>query len=50
MTNLRQQQRYAPLSIAMHWLTVVLMIAIYASIKLHEMFPRGSPLRRAIEN
>lgn len=50
MSNLSQQQKYAPLSIALHWLTLVLMIAIYASIELHEIIPRGNPLRRAMED
>ena len=50
MSNLSLQQKYAPLSIALHWLTVALMIAIYVSIELHEMIPRGNPMRRAMED
>ena len=50
MNNLSSQQKYAPISIALHWLTAVLMIAIYASIELHEAIPRGNPLRRAMED
>ena len=42
--------KYAPVSIALHWITLILMIAIYASIELHEMIPRGNPLRRAMED
>lgn len=50
MKNLLQQQKYAPVSIALHWLTVVLMIAIYACIELHEVIPRDNPLRGATED
>lgn len=50
MNNLIQQQKYRPISIALHWLTVVLMVAIYACIELHEMIPRGNPLRGAMED
>lgn len=45
-----QIQKYAPISIAMHWLTLILMIAIYGSIELHEAIPRGNPLRGAMED
>lgn len=45
-----QDQKYAPISIAMHWVTLILMIAIYGSIEWHEMIPRGNPLRGATED
>lgn len=50
MNTLAASQKYKPVSIAMHWLTVVLMIGIYASITLHEAIPRGNPLRGAMED
>ena len=43
-------QRYSPLSIALHWLTVLLMIAIYASIELRELFPKGSDPREMLKS
>ncbi len=43
-------QKYAPISIAIHWITLILMIAIYGSIELHETIPRGNPLRGATED
>jgi len=49
MNDLNLARKYAPVSIAMHWLTLVLMIAIYGSIELHEMLPRGNSLRHAAE-
>lgn len=42
--------RYQPLSIALHWLTLVLMVAVYAAIELHESLPRGNPLRGTAED
>lgn len=44
------RQKYAPISISLHWLTAILMIAAYASIELHESIPRGNPLRGAMED
>jgi cytochrome b561 len=34
----------------MHWATLLLMVAIYASIQLHEALPRGNPLRGPAED
>jgi cytochrome b561 len=41
--------RYGSLSIAMHWLMLVLIVAIYASIELRTQFPRGSDIREAMK-
>ncbi|MBS0392369.1 MAG: cytochrome b [Proteobacteria bacterium] len=37
--------RYHPLLIAAHWLTLLLLIAVYALIELHDLFPKGSAAR-----
>ncbi len=37
--------RYGTLSMAMHWLMLLLLIGVYACIELHGMFPKGSPER-----
>lgn len=50
MNNPSQQQKYAPVSIALHWITVILMLGIYASIELHEVLPQGNSLRGAMED
>ena len=50
MNSLNISNRYAPTSVALHWLTLLLMVAIYASIELHEVIPRGNPLRGAMED
>lgn len=41
--------RYGSLSIAMHWLMLVLLVAVYASIELRELFPKGSDIREALK-
>lgn len=42
-------QHYGTLSIALHWLMFVLMVAVYASIELRELFPKGSDPREAMK-
>ena len=37
--------RYGSLSIAMHWLMLALLVAVYSAILLREEFPKGSELR-----
>ena len=37
--------RYSPPLIAVHWLTLVLLVAVYALIELHDVFPKGSAAR-----
>ena len=41
--------RYSALSISLHWLMLVLLIAVYASIELREIFPKGSAPRELIK-
>jgi cytochrome b561 len=48
MALLNSTERYGTLSIAMHWLTAVLMVAVYALIELHEALGR-TPLARSME-
>lgn len=42
-------ERYGTLSIALHWLMLLLFIAVYASIELREFFPKGSDPREALK-
>ena len=42
-------QRYSTLSIAMHWLMALLMIAVYATIELREIYPKGSDPREMLK-
>ena len=50
MHNPDNPSRYMPISVALHWITLFLMIAIYASIELHEALPRGNSLRGPMED
>lgn len=41
--------RYHTLSIAAHWLTLVLLVAVYALIELREIYPKGSDPRELMK-
>ena len=42
-------QRYNRSLIALHWLTLALLIGVYACIELREIYPRGSDPREALK-
>lgn len=42
--------RYSTLSIALHWLMLLLFIAVYACIELRELYPKGSDPREALKS
>lgn len=41
--------RYGRLSIIVHWVTLAILIAVYACIELREIYPRGSEIREALK-
>ena len=41
--------RYGSLSIGLHWLMVLLIVAVYACIELREIYPKGSDPREALK-
>lgn len=41
--------RYSSLSIALHWLMLALLVAVYACIELRELYPKGSDPREALK-
>lgn len=43
-------QRYSRLSIAMHWLMVVLLIATAVTMEVRGMYPKGTPARELIKS
>lgn len=45
----RAPVRFGGLTIALHWLMLLLIAAIYATIELRELFPRGSDPREAMK-
>ncbi|MBN7821614.1 cytochrome b [Bowmanella yangjiangensis] len=44
-----QRNTYHPISIAMHWLMLLLIVAVYACIELREIYPKGSDPREALK-
>jgi cytochrome b561 len=42
-------QRYSSVLIALHWLILVLIVAVYACIELRAYFPKGSDPREALK-
>ncbi len=42
--------RYGAATITLHWLMLVLLAAVYATIELREYFPRGSDPREALKS
>jgi len=49
MTRPGTEERYGAVSIALHWLMLLLIVAVYAAIELREAFPRGSEPREALK-
>lgn len=49
MTWKNTNQHYGAPSIWLHWLMLVLMVAVYACIELRELFPKGSGPRDALK-
>jgi len=41
--------RYGSLSIGIHWLMLLLFVAVYAFIELRELYPKGSDPREAMK-
>lgn len=41
--------RYGSLSIGIHWLMLLLFVAVYAFIELREIYPKGSDPREALK-
>lgn len=41
--------RYSTPSIILHWLMLLLLIAVYATIELREIYPKGSAPREALK-
>lgn len=49
MTWLNTQARFGALSIGLHWLMLVLLIAVYACIETRVYFPKGSVIREGLK-
>lgn len=44
------RDRYSYLSIAMHWLMFLLLVAVYVCMEAHEYYPKGSDMRSALKS
>lgn len=49
MSSTAPPHRFPALTIALHWVTVALIAAVYACILLRENYPRGSDLREGLK-
>jgi cytochrome b561 len=49
MKWLNSADRYGVISMALHWLVLLLFVATYASIELREIFPKASEPREAMK-
>lgn len=49
MNTQNSTMRYNTASIALHWLMLVLFVAVYACMELKGFFPRGSDTREALK-
>lgn len=49
MTEPHRIDRYSNASIILHWLMLLLIIAVYAAIEFREIFPKGSGPRDALK-
>ena len=43
-------QRYSTVLVALHWLMLILLVAVYASMELRGLAPRGSALRGGLKS
>ena len=46
MAFLNTKERYGSLSIGLHWLMLLILIAVYSCAELREFFPKGSEMRK----
>ncbi|PPC83804.1 MAG: cytochrome B [Methylotenera sp.] len=49
MSDTKTINRYSTITIILHWLMLLLFVAVYASIELRELFPKGSDPREALK-
>jgi cytochrome b561 len=49
MDWLNDESRYGRLSIALHWLTALVIVGVYACMELREFWPKGTPVREGMK-
>lgn len=50
MNDLSNVSRYSRPSVILHWLMLLVMVAVYATIELREFWPRGSVPREGLKS
>lgn len=50
MATIAVQPRYSSLSLALHWLILALLVAVYACMELREFWPKGSDPRELLKS
>ncbi|WP_447932543.1 cytochrome b [Sphingopyxis fribergensis] len=50
MVKNRTSERYGLASILLHWIMLLMVLAVYATIELREFWPKGSPTREMLKN
>ncbi len=48
-TAAQRSLRFHAITIGLHWLTLLLLIAVYAFIELREVYPKGSVMREGMK-
>lgn len=43
-------ERYSSITIALHWITLLLIIAVYSCMELREYWPKGDPIREGLKS
>jgi len=49
MASAAPRSRYSSLSVTLHWLMLLLLVAVYACMELREFYPRGSDFREGLK-
>lgn len=49
MTNPNTVSRYSPILIGLHWFMFILLIAVFTTIEIRSLFPRGSDPRELVK-
>ena len=47
---LNDENNYGRLSICLHWLAAILIVAVYAMIELRGLWPKGTPIRDGMKS
>lgn len=46
---MKTPEKYTSLRVGLHWLMVLLLVGVYATMELRDFYPKGSDLREALK-